>query len=83
MQNAAPISYIPFEVNPSRVKGLFEAWKQQLWFAPGDFKNSTSNPRFDGIFVPFYAVGAEVTTRFRYEVTVAVRGASIHSRDAA
>jgi LSD1 subclass zinc finger protein len=59
-----PESLVPFAVGREASLAAFRGWLRGVWFQPSDLSAKASVSDLRGVYVPYWAFGAEVTSRW-------------------
>lgn len=59
-----PESLIPFAIDRSSAERAFARWLQSLWLRPRSLRSGASLQKLHGVYLPYWAFGCEVTTRW-------------------
>jgi hypothetical protein len=59
-----PESLVPFRVDRAAAGQSFSKWIGGLWFRPSDLKKRAKVQNIDGVYVPFWAYNADVSSRW-------------------
>lgn len=63
-----PKSLLPFSIDQSTARSLFQKWLKGLWFAPNAVKKYTrSDTKLNGIYLPFWTYDSNTVTHYRGE----------------
>lgn len=59
-----PESIVPFAIDRAAAVRLFGTWLGGLWLRPSNLRRAASLHELHGIYLPYWAFGCEVTSRF-------------------
>ena len=59
-----PESLIPFAIDRSSAERAFARWLQSLWLRPRSLRSGASVQKLHGVYLPYWAFGCDVTTRW-------------------
>lgn len=59
-----PESLIPFAIDRASAERAFSKWLQSLWLRPRSLRTGASLRQLHGVYIPYWAFGCEVTTRW-------------------
>jgi len=59
-----PESLIPFAIDRTHAERAFARWLRGLWFRPRNLRQAASLTQLHGVYIPYWAFGCEVTTRW-------------------
>ena len=54
-----PDGVVPFRVNETKLKELFQTWIKKRWFAPSELKRLYQRDKFLGVYVPYWTFDAK------------------------
>lgn len=59
-----PESIVPFSIDRAAAVRAFGNWLGELWLRPSNLRRAASLHELHGIYIPYWAFGCEVTSRF-------------------
>lgn len=59
-----PESLIPFAIDRTAAERAFQRWLRGLWLRPRNLRSAASVQALHGVYIPYWAFGCEVTTRW-------------------
>lgn len=59
-----PESVVPFSIDRARAVRAFTAWLGGLWLRPSNLRRASSLQELHGVYIPYWAFGCEVTSRY-------------------
>ena len=54
-----PDGVVPFRVDQSQLKEIFQTWIKKRWFAPNELKQLYQRDKFTGIYIPYWTFDAQ------------------------